>query len=92
MNLLRCTAGKVGPMTRPRIIQTAISAILVIIVSFFCVQASLTGTEPRVIHPTKTNELICLSMRVLAQEAQKSPIPDMADTMAGIGWLEGYVA
>ncbi|OHB56976.1 MAG: hypothetical protein A2173_09260 [Planctomycetes bacterium RBG_13_44_8b] len=43
------------------------------------------------IHPSSSEEKICLSLRVLSVEAEKKPLSDGVMTLAGIGWLEGFV-
>jgi hypothetical protein len=42
-------------------------------------------------HPSKVEDRMCLSLRAVALEAQKGPLSQEANRMAGIGWLEGYV-
>jgi hypothetical protein len=43
------------------------------------------------VHPSSSEEKICLSLRVLSSEAAKKPLSNKAMTLAGIGWLEGFV-
>ena len=43
------------------------------------------------IHPSSSEEKICLSLHVLSIEAGKKPLSNEVMTLAGIGWLEGFV-
>jgi hypothetical protein len=47
--------------------------------------------KPGTDHPSVAPDRLCISMKALAIEAQKEPLRDAAETVAGIGWLEGYV-
>lgn len=47
--------------------------------------------EAQAVHPSRTQERVCLSLRVLALEAGKVPLRKEVEGLAGIGWLEGFV-
>jgi hypothetical protein len=47
--------------------------------------------ENRVVHPSLVETRRCLSMRVLAEQAMSDPHNGLVRTLAGIGWLEGYI-
>lgn len=50
-----------------------------------------TPPQPVALHPSLSGERVCLSLRRLLEEAQKSPVAPAALHLGGIGWLEGYV-
>ena len=43
------------------------------------------------VHPSSSEEKICLSLRVLSSEATKKSLSKEVMSLAGIGWLEGFV-
>lgn len=68
----------------------AASFILVISLASFTT-AAIQPIESEIGHPSKTQERICLSLRVLSIEAKKIPLRKEVENLAGIGWLEGFV-
>jgi hypothetical protein len=53
--------------------------------------AEIDGEGANLTHPSNSDERICLSLRVLAELAKIDPSREDVETLAGIGWIEGYV-
>jgi hypothetical protein len=72
-------------------ISYALAIILCFIGCSVCAGGTSGEKEPAGLHPSDSEDRICLSLRVLAIEAEKNPLRKEVETLAGIGWLEGFV-
>lgn len=68
-----------------------LTGFLVLLTSLGCISAVAQAIESQTDHPSTAHERICLSMRVLANEAKKEPLHKEVESLAFIGWLEGFV-
>lgn len=66
-------------------------SLLLLLEPLECSNVYAQDIESQSIHPSNTQEQICLSLRVLALEANKVPLRREIEDLAGIGWLEGFV-
>ena len=73
------------------VLSLVLATSLVLLTSFGPLCATAQAVELRTDHPSITQQRICLSMRILALEAQKDPGNKEVRSLAGIGWLEGFV-
>lgn len=67
-----------------------------LLVLFFVLMPISTITAQKntlspVVYPLNSEHRICLSLRVLAIEAEKHPFRKDVETLSGIGWIEGFV-
>lgn len=69
----------------------ALAIVLCFIGCSVCVGGTSSQIESAVLHPSESEDLICLSLRVLDIEAEKNPLRKEVETLGGIGWLEGFV-
>ena len=68
-----------------------LTGFMVLLTSLGCISAVAKAIESQTDHPSTAHERICLSMRVLANEAKKEPLHKEVESLAFIGWLEGFV-
>lgn len=64
---------------------------LLLLASLPCSSVAAQLVASQTDHPSIAQERICLSMRVLSVEAKKVPLRKEVESLAGIGWLEGFV-
>ena len=68
-----------------------LAASFILVMLFAPFTAAAQPVESEIDHPSMAWERICLSMRVLSMEARKEPLRKEVESLAGIGWLEGFV-
>ncbi len=67
------------------------TGFLILLISFGCPRAVAQAIGSQDDPFSTERERICLSMRVLGNEAKKEPLPQEVERLASIGWLEGFV-
>ncbi len=67
------------------------SASLILLMTVGSMSATAQAAVLMTGQPPRTEERICLSLKILMMEAKKDPVKQEVKNLAGIGWLEGFV-